>query len=358
MFNSASYAQTLNPTRLLGTLSLTVLFNTAIAVLLTTIGFGTTFWHALVFAQCIGLTICACVVLTNRLFRQHHVLVRAILLGAALLAGTAIGSALGAAVRGLPAGGFHIGNIFVWKIVGVSIMFGLIITYFFHNQAQLAASTQMVHEERIKRLSSEKLALEANLKRLQAQVEPHFLFNTLSTIVSLMDTDPADAKAMLMDLTRYLRTALGRTRDRETTLGQEMELVRAYLDIFKIRMGRRLRYDIDVPQPLADQPLAPMLLQPIVENAVLHGLESTVAGGYVNIRATAVGGRVNIEIADTGSGMADQHTPGVGLANVRERLARIYGNQARLVIEENRPHGVAVVIEVPMMDNAGFSNRR
>jgi sensor histidine kinase YesM len=358
MFDSVRSVQPLTPARLLGTLSLTVLFNTAIAILLTTIGFGTTFWHALLFAQCIGLTICACVVLTKHLFGQSHVLVRGILLGAALLAGTAIGTALGEAISGLSVGGFHAGNTFVWKIVGVSIMFGLIITYFFHNQEQLAASTKMIHEERIKRLSSEKLALEANLKRLQAQVEPHFLFNTLSTIVSLMDTDPADAKAMLMDLTRYLRTVLGRTRDRETTLGQEVELIRAYLDIFKIRMGRRLQYEIAVPQALAGQPLAPMLLQPIVENAVLHGLEPTVEGGQVNIRATAVGGRVKIEIADTGGGMADHHHAGVGLANVRERLARLYGNQARLVIEENQPHGVAVVIEVPMMDNAGFSNRR
>ena len=350
MLDLNTYSQTTTPKRLGKTLLLTAVFNTAIAVLLTTIGFGPAFVHTLIFAQCIGLTICTCVVLTLHLSKNANAPVRGIMLGVALSAGTAIGTAIGVAAIGLPMGGFHARKVFLWKIVGVSIMFGLIITYFFHSKEKLAASMEMAHEERIKRLSSEKSALEANLKRLQAQVEPHFLFNTLSNIVSLMDTDPVNAKTMQMDLIRYLRTALGRTRDQETTLGQELELIRAYLDIFKVRMGERLQYAIDVPQSLTGQPMAPLLLQPIVENALLHGLSPKIDGGHIQIIADTNGRILKIEISDSGVGMADHQQPGVGLSNVRARLAQLYGSQGRLVIKARQPCGVTVVVEVPFAD--------
>lgn len=165
-----------------------------------------------------------------------------------------------------------------------------------------------------------------------------------------MDTDPVNAKTMQMDLIRYLRTALGRTRDQETTLGQELELIRAYLDIFKVRMGERLQYAIDVPEPLTGQPLAPVLLQPIVENALLHGLAPKIDGGHIHIIVVTDGRSLKIEISDNGIGMADHQQPGVGLSNVKARLAQLYGSQGRLVIKETQPCGVTVVVEVPFAD--------
>lgn len=353
MFDFKSYSQPPTLARVAKTLLYTAVFNTAIAVLLTVVGFSHPFLHTLGFSQCIGLTISICVMWTLYVVKNKGVIVRGIAHVAALVAGAFGGTAIGALVIDLPEGLFGVRNAFLWQIVGISILFGMIITYFFYSKEKLSATVQMAQEERIKRLSSEKLALEANLKRLQAQVEPHFLFNTLSNIVSLMDTDPANAKTMQMDLIRYLRTALGRARDKETTLGQEADLIRAYLDVFKVRMGERLQYTIDIPDSLKDTSLAPMLLQPIVENALLHGLTPKIDGGFIRIRAERQGGHTQIEISDTGKGLADHQLPGVGLTNVKERLAQLYGGNGRLLIKENQPCGVVVVVEVPLQKSSG-----
>jgi sensor histidine kinase YesM len=335
---------------LLKSLLYTAVFNTAIAMLLTTIGFGGSFWENLLFAQCVGLTMNLWISPAWHLGYGRTLPIRAALLCLSLCLGAVCGTALGAALVGLPGENvFTLVNQFLWKIVGISILFGLIITYFFDSREKLAASIQSAQEERIKRLSSEKLALETDLKRLQAQVEPHFLFNTLSNILSLMDTDPDKARSMQMDLIRYLRTTLRRTRDQQTTLGQESELIRAYLDIFKIRMGQRLDFKIDIPPMLREHPFPPLLLQPIIENALLHGLEPKIQGGQINIRAQDVDDRLSIEIKDTGNGLIEHDSRGVGLTNVRERLDQLFDEQARLIITENQPSGVSVVIEVPLL---------
>ena len=190
----------------------------------------------------------------------------------------------------------------------------------------------------------------ANLKVLQAQIEPHFLFNTLSNILSLIDTRPDKGKSMLLDLTKYLRTSLSRTLPEKTTLSQEMSMIKAYLDIQKIRMDERLNYKIDVPDNLWQHSFPPMLLQPLVENAIKHGLEPKVEGGEIVIRATQENNLLKIEVADTGLGFSDFDKPGLGIANVRERLGLLFGEKGRLIIEENKPHGVRATIEVPIND--------
>jgi sensor histidine kinase YesM len=338
----------LDPAALVRTLLYTALFNTAIAVLLTIIGFSHSFLHTLLFAQCIGITICLFVLAAWSAAQARGSAMRTVLLGLALTLGALCGTALATALLGKPGGIVTIDSRFMWQIVGISLFFGAIITHFFYTREQLAAAAQLAQEERLMRLSSEKLALEASLQRLQAQVEPHFLFNTLSTIVSLMDRDPARAKTMQLDLIRYLRTTLGRTQAAETTLGQEMELIRAYLNLFSIRMEERLQYAIEVPEALHPLPLPPMLLQPIVENALLHGLEPKITGGRIHIRAARQQGQLAITVSDTGRGLDRQKGPGVGLTNVRERLARLYGNEGRLAITENETGGVTVVIEIPL----------
>lgn len=350
MFEIKSYGKAPTFSRLGKTLLYTAAFNTIIAVLLVIVGFGRPFLHTLLYSQCIGLTICMCVVFSLYAARNRGMILRGIAVVMALTIGAVVGTSIAAAFIQLPGDPLNTKSMYLWQILGISILFGMIITYFFHSKEKLSATTQLAQEERIKRLSSEKLALEADLKRLQAQVEPHFLFNTLSNIVSLMDSDPVKAKSMQLDLIRYLRTTLGRSRNQETTLGQEAELMRAYLNIFKIRMGERLEFNIDIPDKLKVLQLSPMLLQPIVENAVLHGLEPKIDGGRIRIRAKEEEGIVNIEVSDSGCGMVEHQQPGVGLTNVRKRLEQLYGNQGRLVIKENQPYGLTVVVEVPIRD--------
>jgi LytS/YehU family sensor histidine kinase len=199
-------------------------------------------------------------------------------------------------------------------------------------------------------MTVEKESILANLRMLQAQIEPHFLFNTLSNILSLIDTKPDKGKSMLLDLTRYLRTSLSRTLPEKTTLSQEISMIKAYLDIQKIRMDERLNYKIDVPNNLWQHTFPPMLLQPLVENAVKHGLEPKVEGGEIVISATQDNNLLKIEVADTGLGFSDFDKPGVGIANVRERLGLLFGEKGRLMIEENKPQGVRTIIEVPIND--------
>jgi sensor histidine kinase YesM len=219
--------------------------------------------------------------------------------------------------------------------------------YFFYSKKNLKVSKEIIQQERINRLSSEKQALEANLKLLQAQIEPHFLFNTLSNILSLLDTDLKKGQSMLMDLSRYLRTSLSKTRGSTTTLGQELEMIKAYLNIFKVRMEDRLHYKLDVPHGIKDRSFPPMLIQPLVENAIRHGIEPKVEGGSVTIRARKNGNVLRVEIVDTGTGLHEDDTTGFGLSNVRERLQSLYGDRGRLILEENRPSGLKAIIEVP-----------
>jgi sensor histidine kinase YesM len=328
----------------------TLAFNGAIALLLVAVGFGQGFLDTLIFSQCVGLTICICVMLARHFFGAFGVPVRAVALLLALLLGALLGTALGTVSLNLSIiGDWGMPRLFFVRIVGISMIFGLIITYFFYSRARLAASTLAIQEERIKRLSSEKLALEADLKRLQAQIEPHFLFNTLSNIVGLMESEPTQAKAMQLDLIRYLRTALGRTRNATTTLGEELELVQAYLNIFKIRMGDRLRVGLDFPETLKGVPFAPLLLQPIVENAVLHGLTPKIEGGSLHVRAWSEEGRLKIEVSDTGVGFEPGRRSGVGLTNVQHRLTQLFGDEGRLFIAEKQGGGVTARIDVPLM---------
>jgi hypothetical protein len=188
---------------------------------------------------------------------------------------------------------------------------------------------------------------EAKLAALQAQVEPHFLYNTLASVQALTEVDPAKANEMTGHLIQYLRNALPKMRESVSTVGQEVELVRAYLSILQMRMGTRLTFDIDVPQELMALPFPPLMLPSLVENAIKHGLEPQREGGSVRIGASRDNGTLRLTVADTGRGFAETIGAGVGLANIRERLAALYGDKARLDLVANEPHGVVATIEVP-----------
>jgi hypothetical protein len=199
----------------------------------------------------------------------------------------------------------------------------------------------------VQTVTEKELAI-ARLNLLQAQVEPHFLYNTLANAQVLVRTDPPSADQMLGHLIQYLRHSLPRTDRALSTLGEELERSRAYLEILKIRMGTRLNLQIDVPDELLATPLPPMMLQTLVENAIKHGLEPRPGDGTVWIFARRNEACVAVTVADDGRGFSEQKSgSGIGLTNVRERLRLIYGVAGSLVIATNFPHGVAATITVP-----------
>ena len=223
-----------------------------------------------------------------------------------------------------------------------------LIAKFFIDRARASMRLAELKKKEADFHSMSRQVTEAKLQALQAQVEPHFLYNTLASVQALTEVDPAAANAMTGHLIQYLRNALPKMRESVSTVGQEIELVRAYLNILQMRMGKRLTFDIAVPQNLLELAFPPLMLPSLVENAVKHGLEPQREGGSVVIGAQSQDGKLRISVADTGRGFGETIGAGLGLANIRERLAALYGDKAKLTLEENSPHGVIATIEVPL----------
>jgi len=230
-------------------------------------------------------------------------------------------------------------------------------------EAVTRAITRRVAERRrnekadVAQTATEKELTVAKLSLLHAQVEPHFLYNTLASAQLLTRSDPVRAEEMLGHLIQYLRHSLPRTQDDLSTLGEELERALAYLEILKIRMGPRLSVQVDVPEALRATALPPMMLQTLVENAIKHGLEPRTAGGTVWLRARQHDGEVAVTVADDGEGFTGKGGgTGIGLKNVRERLRLVYGSAAALAVVANFPSGVAATITVPATFDRGAGN--
>jgi sensor histidine kinase YesM len=328
----------------------TAFINTAIAIVITFTGVSKNFLVSFVMSQSYGIPTYSAMLFLFYVSNPNprKIVSMALIVAAGAAAGILAGSQIG---RFILQEFFSITlkrtELTIFRTVILWLIFGSAISYFFYSKARIKISKEIIQQERINRLSSEKERLEANLKLLQAQVEPHFLFNTLSNVLSLIDTDPTKGKSMLLDLIHYLRTSLSRTLPVATTLDQEMNIIKAYLNIQKVRMGERLRFTIELPDALREYPFPPMLLQPLVENAVKHGLEPVIEGGEITIRVAEKNGLIRIEVQDTGNGFNSYDTAGVGITNVRERIRLLYGDEGRLMLEANVPHGVTAIIEVP-----------
>lgn len=326
-----------------------LIIDTLIAVFLSVTGITGPFGINLVMSQCYGISIFVIIHVFLWVFRPKWGM-RSVFL--TLAAGIAGGYLLGRRLAFLIIGRFFstplasVDTGIVQQMV-LTLVICAVVGYFFFSKARLRASEELAQRERITRLSLEKEALEARLRLLQAQIEPHFLFNTLSNVLSLIDADPARGKMMLSDLIHYLRTSLSRTRPSATTLDQEMDVCRTYLKIQKVRMGERLSFDVEIPEELRQHAFPPMLIQPLVENALKHGLEPRVEGGSILVKTTEASGMLRTVVADTGDGLSEYEQGGIGLTNVRERLRLLFGDRARLLLEENEPHGVRAIIEVP-----------
>jgi signal transduction histidine kinase len=228
--------------------------------------------------------------------------------------------------------------------IGSSVI--LVVAYVYHLRAQSAQEEVRGAELRRGALETQQLA--TRLRLLQAQVEPHFLFNTLSNARRLCQSDGPAGRAMLAQLSRYLRGALPRMRENETSLADEIDLIEAYLGLQKIRMGARLETSIEAPEPLLGARVPPMMLATLVENAIKHGIAPLAEGGSIRVSAERGGDALRLTVADTGRGLTASSGAGVGLANIRARLAALYGNRAALELQANAPRGVAAVITLPM----------
>jgi len=216
-------------------------------------------------------------------------------------------------------------------------------------EVKAAQATENAEAEALKRQ-----VVEARMAAMQAQVEPHFLFNTLASIDHLIEVDPPTASKMQKNLIALLRASMPTMREANANggardLGRELAVIRPYLEILKMRMEERLQTEIDVPEGLMSAEFPPMMIQGLVENAIKHGLEPKAEGGSLKVKAEIVHGKLAVTVADTGLGFGRAATSGtgVGLANIRERLQLLHGARASVTVTENQPSGTVVTITVP-----------
>jgi sensor histidine kinase YesM len=308
--------------------------------------FLNTYLDLLVSALCVGYTSMVLFTVAGNIrqssVKREHMQVLAI------IAGSFLGTIIAGVVKGR-----DLTHMFTERLSGVSITMGLgvgfgcvVVAGLLLREKHARDQARLLQAE-AERHQLEKNFLEARLQVMQAQVEPHFLFNTLANVQHLVETDPGAAARMLQSLIDYLRAALPQMRESTTNLGRELDMARAFLEINRVRMGARLDFSIDVPEPLKCKPFPPMMLISLVENAVKHGVDPCCDCGSITIRASEAEGRLKVSVTDTGEGIRPKKGGGVGLANIRERLKALYGSAAKLVLEENAPRGVVASIEVP-----------
>jgi sensor histidine kinase YesM len=270
---------------------------------------------------------------------------RAIAIGVALPASAALGYAL--AVTLLYSQGFSVLSMqFVGDTLRLTVLGGAVaFIYMLRRRSDTAAKA--THETTVAHQALAKQTLEARLQLMEAQIEPHFLFNSLANVQRLYETEPESGERLLENLKIYMRAALPQMRETRSTLGREAELSRAYLEVLHARMGERLHFAIDVPTELRDHEFPPMMVITLVENAIKHGIHNLPGGGAIAVRARRRGQRLTVEVADTGGGFRGNSGKGVGLANIRARLSALFGEGGELSLCANEPSGVVAAIDVP-----------
>ncbi|MDC8757392.1 sensor histidine kinase [Janthinobacterium fluminis] len=227
---------------------------------------------------------------------------------------------------------------------------------FFANKEKIARLEALAAAEKARAETVARQALQAQLQLLQAQIEPHMLFNTLANLQGLIGFDPERAQLLLDQLIQYLRATLRSSRAQTTTLAQEFSLMQAYLGLMSVRMGQRLSYTVQLPDALRALAVPPMLLQPLVENAIQHGLEPNIAGGHIAVSAAREGQTLVLTVSDNGLGLGLGLQPAaparqgthVGLSNIRERLQALYAEQASFTLTDGAPAGAVARLTLPL----------
>jgi sensor histidine kinase YesM len=327
-----------------------LLLNTFIAGWLTLID-PYSFLDNLIYSQTIGFSIFVLAITASRLSRATRLTLRALVIAVPL--GSLLGIELACWFTGdrfFVASDLLNGKLFA--TLALPLVIGTVATHYFYTRSLVAEQRARLKQAELARALDQQRLSEARLKMLQAQIEPHFLFNTLSNILNLIEEDPATARTMLADLTRLLRRSLQRGRMDSLSLAEEIADIRAYLDIQAQRMGPRLRCSFEVEPDVESVRIAPYLVQPLVENAIRHGLEPQIGGGELRLEARRQGEALTIEVADTGQGLRADHPPGVALANIRARLTALYGERAELSLHPNAPSGVIARLRLPLAPEA------
>ncbi len=262
------------------------------------------------------------------------------------IVGFSVGGSFGDWISGTHTPGFlRAGWSEALVLLLMSLIPGVVITYWFYSRETIAAKEAAVQ-------TAQRQAAEHQLKLLESQLEPHMLFNTLANLRVLIGVDPLRAQAMLDQLIAFLRATLGASRVASHPLGTEFARLADYLALMQVRMGERLHTLFDLPDELATLPVPPLLLQPLVENSIKHGLEPKVDGGRIDVRARREGDQLVLEVRDTGAGLSDARSDGTqfGLLQVRERLATLYGPKAsfELVNAGDAEGGTRATLRLPL----------
>jgi sensor histidine kinase YesM len=234
--------------------------------------------------------------------------------------------------------------VIAWILAGG----GLAVIYYLGEGRRVA---RFASRQQLERMRAERDAADVRLALLQAQVEPHFLFNTLASVRALIQTEPARAEQTIDALGKYLRATLPRLREggaAETSLGEQIELCTSYLGLMNVRMAGRMAVRVEADDGVRALPFPPLILLTLVENAVTHGLEPKVGPGTISIAATAEDGMLAVSVEDDGVGLKPGVSNGLGLANVRAQLASLYGDRASLEVEARAEGGVSARIQVPL----------
>lgn len=271
-------------------------------------------------------------------------------MAAIVVVGTVLGFVVGQAVGNLITGLHDPGLLAGSPQRGLTLLLmsmvpGVIATWIFYTRGRLSAIEARAQQ-------AQRQAAEAQLKLLEAQLEPHMLFNTLANLRVLIALDPPRAQAMLDQLIAFLRATLSASRAGRHALSAEFSRLADYLALMQVRMGERLRTRLDLPDELASMAVPPLLLQPLVENAIRHGLEPAVAGGRIEIGASRDGDMLVLRVRDTGVGLDRPAGDGTrfGLQQVRERLATLYGEGASLTLEpaSDAEGGALAIVRLPI----------
>ncbi|MCH1918794.1 histidine kinase [Shewanella sp. A3A] len=243
----------------------------------------------------------------------------------------------------------HLPKLFPGMLLALTITGALTFGfYFFEQKFRIQQALEIAKRQHAEQ---QQALLLAELKQLQSQIEPHFLFNTLANINALISLEPAKAQQLLSRLTSLLRHNLHASRRTLATLGDELALLEDYLAIQQMRLGERLHYRIDVSHECRQLPWVPMLLQPLVENAVVHGIEPSSNGGEIIIDAELTAHTLQLMISDNGVGFSEHASSkghGLALDNIRQRLKQLFAEQAELQLQQRQPHGVTASISVPL----------
>jgi signal transduction histidine kinase len=327
---------------------LTMLFCALIAAIVT-LGAPSfsAFGRWLLIVECVGLAAVTCGLLVGQmpwLRRYRHATAHLIISAVAIPVGYVIGSSLAYTILDEPLPVLDQGPRRLIALVATALASTFIV--------YLDAMRDRVAQEAAARSEAQRLMAESQLRLLRAQLEPHMLFNTLANLRSLVDVDARMAQSMIDQLIVYLRSTLAASRQESTSLRAEFAHLRAYLEIMSFRMGTRLTYRMELPDALQCTAIPAMLLQPLVENAIKHGIEPQIGNGVIEIKAHQADGVMEISVTDSGlglppdDGLAERGT-GYGLVHVRERLRAFYGDRASLTLSPSQPHGVRATVRIP-----------